>query len=112
MRDLIFIIVTIILVWLLMYFALPILGDSPQPWAIITHASIAAIFSGLLVLLRESIIEDIVKVVVFVVLSALLGLTTLKIGFLFVGAIIAGFIGIVMNHINQFIANKASNRTS
>lgn len=68
MRDLIFIIVTMILVWLAVYFAIPGLGYSPQLWAIITCASISAILSGLIVLLRESVIEDIVKVVFIVVL--------------------------------------------
>jgi hypothetical protein len=108
MRDLKFIILTVILVWLAVFFAMLGLGYSPQLWAIITFASISAIFSGSFVLLGESIIEDIVKVVIFVVLSAVLGLNTLKIEFLFVGAIISGFMGIVMNHINQFIANRVT----
>ena len=112
MRDLIFVIVTMILVWFAVYFAILGLGYSPQLWTIITCASIFAILSGLIVLLRESVIEDTVKVVIIVLLSAVLGLNTLKIEFLFVGAIVSGVIGIVMNQINQFVANRASNRTA
>jgi hypothetical protein len=108
MRDLIFIIVTLILVWLAVYFAIPESGYSLQLWAIITCASISAVFAGLIVLLGEGIIEDIVKVGILVGLSAALGFTTPKIGFLLVCTIISGFAGIVMNHINQFVANKLS----
>jgi hypothetical protein len=106
MRNLAFISVTMVLVWPAVYFAIPGLGYPLQLWAIITSASISAIFAGSIVLLGESIIEDIVLVGILLLLTTALGFAAPKIKFIFVCVIIAGLVGIVMSHINQFVANK------
>jgi hypothetical protein len=111
MRNLIFCIVTIILVWLAVYLAIPGLGYPVRLWVLITSASVSAIFAWLIVLLGESVVEDIVKLVILAVLSAILSTNSPKLEFVFACTMIAGILGIVMNHINQFAAGKASNRT-
>jgi hypothetical protein len=73
MRNLAFISVTMVLVWPAVYFAIPGLGYPLQLWAIITSASISAIFAGSIVLLGESIIEDIVLVGILLLLTTALG---------------------------------------
>lgn len=76
-------------------------------WILIVSASVGGIFAGLLVLLGETIIEDIIKVAILSVISGTLWATTPKLGFVFISAVISGVTGTVINQISQYAANKA-----
>ena len=82
MRDLIFIVATLILTWIAVSIAIELLG--------------------------ETIIEDIVKGTLFVVFTTILPFTTPKFEYVYICTLIAAGCGIVMNQINQFVANRIS----
>lgn len=96
-----------ILAWLVVYFWIPTFGYSLSSYWMILLASISALFSMLLVFLGESVIEDIVKVVLLLILSALLWATKDERGFIFICTAIASASGILLNHANQWVADKS-----
>lgn len=92
--------------WAAIFFAIPEAGFDIELWVIIASASIGGIFSSLLVLLGESVIEDIVKLLVVLVLSGIVSGTNPRLGYIFISTLISGVMGVIINQINQYAAGK------
>ncbi len=106
MRNVVFIVMTMAIVWPIVFFALPPIGFPLVNWALVASASVSAVFAGLLVTLGETIIENIVLICILLVLSGILWATTPKVGFIFVCVLSSAFVGVLMNQINKAIANR------
>lgn len=106
MRDSIFIVVAIAVVWLTVFVALPSMGFPLATRDLLASASVSAVVAGLLVLLGETIVENIILVFIVFVLSGILAAVTLGFDFVFVCAIFSAVIGVPMNLINRALANK------
>jgi hypothetical protein len=98
------------IVWPVVFLALPPAGFFLANWALMVSASVSALFAGVLVLLGETIVEDIVKVGMLLLLSGILWFAAPKIGFVFICALSSGFIGVIMNQINKALSNKVMQR--
>jgi len=83
------------------------MGFDIKLWVLIVSASIGGLFAGFIVLLRETVIENIIMVVIVLVLAGILSGTKPGFGFVFISALLSGVIGTITNHINQYAANKA-----
>jgi glucose uptake protein GlcU len=105
MREISYILLAVLITWPAIYFAIPVAGFDIETWVLILSASIGGIFSGLVVLLGETVIEDIVKIVILLCLAGILWGSTPKLGFIFITAL-AGVAGAIINQINQYAANK------
>ena len=57
-------------------------------------------------MLGESVIEDIVKIMVPIILGGVLWGSAPELGYIFISALISGVTGAVINQINQYAANK------
>jgi hypothetical protein len=101
------------LLWLVVpvYFSIPAFGYPLSAYWLILLASISALFSILLVLLGESVIEDIVKVVLLLTLSSLLWATKGELGFIIICTVVASASGMLFNHANQWFAGEQIQRT-
>ena len=106
MRNAVFIVMTMAIVWPIVFFALPPIGFPLEIWALVASASVSAVFAGLLVMLGETIIENMILVCILLVLSGVVSTTTTKLGFIFVCALSSAFVGVLMNQINKAIANR------
>ena len=73
----------------------------------IVSASVGGLFAGLLVLQRETVIENIIFVVIVLVITGVLSGKHPELGFIFISALISGVIGVITNQINQYAAYKA-----
>ena len=100
-----------LIAWFTIFFVVPVLGFDIKTWVLIVSASIGSIFAGLLVLLGETVIENIVLMVIVLVLAGVLWGTTPDLGFVFMSALISGVIGVITNQINQYVASKAPRPT-
>ena len=87
------------------------MGFGPNPLALIITASVAGIFSGLIVLLGEVVIEDIVKIGMLLILTGILWATTPKLGFIFISACISCGTGMILNQANKCAASQPVHRT-
>ena len=94
--------------WVAIFFAIPEAGFDIELWLLIVLASIGGILSSLLVLLGESVIEDIVKLLIILVLSGIASGTNPKLGYIFISTLISAVLGVIINQINQYAANKRS----
>ena len=94
--------------WVAIFFAIPEAGFDIELWLLIVLASIGGILSSLLVLLGESVIEDIVKLLIILVLSGIASGTNPKLGYIFISTLISSVLGVIINQINQYAANKRS----
>ena len=92
--------------WIAIFFIVPLEEFDMRLWELLISASIGGLFAGLLVLLGESVIEDIVKIVIMLVLCGILWATTPGLGYIFISALLAAITGSVFNQINQYAANK------
>lgn len=101
-----YILIALLTTWVAIFFAIPEAGFDVEMWVLIVSASIGGIFSSLLVLLGESIIEDIVKLVIMLVLSGIVWGTNPKLGYIFISILISGGMGAIINQINQYATNK------
>lgn len=101
MRNFLFILIAVTLVWTLAYFTMLELGYPIQKWTILLSASLAAIYAGLFVLLGETIIEDGLKIALFLILSGIAWFADPTFSFIFICVVIAGGIGTVLNQINR-----------
>lgn len=106
MRNAVFIVTTMAIVWPIVFFALSPMGFPLEIWALVAAASVSAVFAGLLVMLGETIIENIILVCILLVLSGVVSTTTPKLGFIFVCVFSSAFVGVLMNQINKAIANR------
>jgi len=97
----------ILITWLAILFIVPLVGFDTKLWVLILSASIGGLFSGLLVLLGETVIENIILVLVFLVLAGVLWGHKPSLGFIFISVLISSVIGVITNQVNQYAANKA-----
>lgn len=95
----------ILISWFAIFFIVPLLGFDISSWMLILAASIGGLFSGLLVLLGETVFENIVLVLITLVLTGVLWGHNPSLGFIFVSVLISSVIGVITNQISQYIAN-------
>ena len=96
-----------LITWLAIFFIVPVMGFDIKMWLLIVSASIGSVFAGILVLLGETVIENIILVGVFLVLAGVLWGTKPSLGFIFISALISGVTGAITNQFYQYAANKA-----
>lgn len=107
MSERIFLILGILMTWLAIFIIVPFTGFDIKVWELTLSASIGGLFAGLLVLQRETVIENIILVVIILVLTGVLSGRNPDLGFIFISALLSGVIGAITNQINQYAANKA-----
>lgn len=107
MRERIFTVLGMLITWLAIFFIVPLMGFDIKMWVLIVTASIGGLFAGLLLLLRESAIENIILVVVAVVISGVLSGAKPGLGFIFISTLLSGVIGTITNQISQYAAYRA-----
>jgi hypothetical protein len=110
MRDLIFIVLAVAIPGPLLFFLLPYLGYPLKLWALVVVCVVAALIAGAIVLTGESLIEDIVKLVLFLAITGILWYTAPRSGFVFIGAMTACGIGVVLNQVNRAISGREEKR--
>ena len=106
MRETIYILVALVVTWLAIFFIVPVTGFDINLWKLVLSASVGALFAGILVLHREAVVEDILKVIILLILAGVLWGEMPELGFIFVSALIAGVAGAVFNQVNQCAANR------
>ena len=106
MREKIRTLLGMLITWFAIFFIVPVMGFDIKMWVLIVSASIGGIFTGFLVLLGETVIENIILVVILLVLAGVLWGTTPSLGFIFISALLSGVTGAITNQINQYTANK------
>jgi hypothetical protein len=107
MREIICALLGMLITWFAIFFIVPVMGFDIKMWVLIVSASIGGMFTGFLVLLGETVIENIILVVILLVLTGVLWGTTPSLGFIFISALLSGVAGAITNQINQYAANKA-----
>ena len=85
------------------FILIPVLGHEVVFWQLIASAVIGGLLAGVLVLLAESIVENIILVGVLLVLSSVLSNTKPGLAYIFIAAVIAGVLGVVFNQLNQYL---------
>ncbi len=106
MREIVFIVLGILITWSAIFFIVPLLEFDMEMWVLIVSASIGGLFAGVLVLLGETVIENIILVSVVLVISGVLSTTNPGLGFVFFTALLSGVIGSITNQVNQYAANR------
>ncbi|RDH82825.1 MAG: hypothetical protein DIZ80_11170 [endosymbiont of Galathealinum brachiosum] len=106
-----YILIAFIITWLSIFISLIEFGFNVEFWTLIVSASIGALLSSLLVLLGETIIEDIVKLILIIVMPAILMNSNPKLGFIFITALISCITGVTINQLNKYLSYK-SNRSN
>jgi hypothetical protein len=106
MREIICALLGMLITWLAIFFIVSVADFDIKLWELVVAASVGGIFACLLVLLGESVIEDIVKIVILLILGGVLWATTPRLGYIFISALLSGVTGAVINQINQYAANK------
>lgn len=107
MREKMFTLSGILITWISIFFVVPYMGFEIKMWVLIVSALIGSLFAGFIVLLRETVIENIIMVAVVLVLAGILSGTKPGFGFVFISALLSGVVGTVTNQINQYAAHKA-----
>ena len=98
----------ILITWFVIFFIVPLMGFDINIWVLIVSASIGGLFAGLLVQLGETVFENIILVLVFLVLAGVLWGYNSSLGFIFISVLISSVIGVITNQVNQYAANKDS----
>ncbi len=106
MRETKYALIALAVTWLAIFFIVPAADFDIKLWKLFVSASIGGIFACLLVLLGESVIEDIVKIVIPIILGGVLWGAGPELGYVFISALISGVTGAVINQINQYATNK------
>ena len=106
MQEKIYLSLGILITWFAIFFIAPLVGFDINLWVLILSASIGGLFAGLLVLLGETVIENIVLMLVFLVLAGVLWGYKPSLGFIFISVLISSVIGVITNQVNQYAANK------
>ena len=86
------------------------MGFDIKMWALILSAAIGGLFAGLLVLLGETVFENIILVIVLLVISGAVSGANPNLRFIFITTLLAAVIGTTTNLINQYVANKLLNK--
>lgn len=87
-------------------FAVPAAGFDIKTWVLILSALISGLFAGLLVMLGETVIEDLVKIAIVLCLTGVLWGSKPGLGFVFVSALVSCVVGAIFNQIHQYTANR------
>ena len=106
MREINYALIALAITWLAIFFIVPAADSDIKLWKLFGLASIGGVFAYLLVLLGESVIEDIVKIVIPIILSGVLWGTVPELGYVFIATLVFGVTGAVTNQINQYATNK------
>ena len=106
MRGLIFVILAAAITGPLLFFLLPYLGYPLKFWALVVVCGIAALLAATIVVMGESIIEDAVKLVLFLATTGLIWYSAPRAGFIFVSAMAACCVGMVLNQINRAVNKR------
>ena len=107
MREKICTLLSMLITWFAIFFIVPVMGFDIMMWVLIVSASIGGIFAGFLVLLGETVMENIILVLILLVFAGVLWGTTPSLGFIFISALLSGVIGAITNQINQYAADQA-----
>lgn len=107
MREKTFIHLGILITWFVIFLIVPLMGFDIKMWVLILSASIGSLFAGSLVMLGETVIENIILVAILLVMTGVLSGSKPNLGFIFISALLSGMIGAMTNQINQYAANKA-----
>jgi len=105
-RDLLLIGLAMAIAGPLVYFGLPALGYSLKYWALIGFSVASAVYAGVIVLLGETLIEDLVKTGLFLIIAGILWYSAPRAGFIFMCVLAAGVVGGVLNQVGRAIRNK------
>ena len=106
MRETHYILLALLITWLEIFVIVPVIGFDIKLWELVVSAFIGGIFAALLVSHGESVIEDIIKVAILLILGWLLGAEKPRLRFIFISALLSGVTGAIINQINQYAANK------
>lgn len=101
-------IIGLITTWVAIFISIPAVGFDVEVWVLIVSASLGGVLSSLFVLLAESVVEDVVKLVMMLVLSGVVWGMNPALGYIFVAVLISGGLGAITNQIGQYAANKRS----
>ena len=101
-----YILIAILTTLVTIFIAIPEAGFDIKMWVLIVSASVGGMFSGFLVLLGQSVIEDIVILLTLLVLAGVLWGTNPELGYIFISILISGGTGAIANQIYQFTPNK------
>jgi len=96
-----------LITWYSIFIVVPQLGFEIKLWILTVSAFIGSLFAGLIILLRETVIENIIVVAIVLVLAGILSGTKPGFGFVFFSSLISGVVGTITNPIKQYAANKA-----
>src|SRR5689334_14805174 len=105
-RELLLIVLAMAIAGSLVYFGLPALGYSLKYWALIGFSAASAVYAGVIVLLGETLIEDLVKLVLFLAIAGGLWYSAPRAGFIFVCVLAAGVVGLVVNQASHAMGEK------
>ena len=110
MRDLLFICSALVLAGACVFFSVTSLDVELRDWVVIACAVIAALYAAGLVIMGETIIEDVVKLVLFLVPAGIIVLVDARFLFVLIAVVIAGVVGVSLNQLNRrfVLARKAS----
>lgn len=106
MRDTVFIVMTMAIVWSVVFFALAPMGYPLENWALVASASVSAVIAGVLVWHGETVFENILLGCMLLMISGVISTSAPNRGFIFVCGLCSVIVGVIMNQINQAIANK------
>ena len=106
MREKVVTLLGILITWLAIFLIVPLTGFDIKIWVLLASASIWSLFAGCLVMLGETVIENIILVVILLVLTGILSGSKPNLGFIFISALLSGVIGAMTNQINQYAAHK------
>lgn len=101
MRSLMFIFLIGAITWGLVYFLIPLFGYPLKSSFLMICASLSALYAAGVTVMGESIIEDVVKLVMIVAIAGVLLLLDVRFGFVMVCALTAGIAGLSVNQINR-----------
>lgn len=106
MRTLATLVVAFLIPFVVITLLLPLPGFNVKSWVTPAVATIAGIYASAIVVMGESLIEDLVKAIIMLLLTGLLWLMSAGTAFLFIAACIASATGIGINQANRFLAEQ------
>lgn len=109
MRGIIITLSGMLVTGLSIWFGVPAMGFEVEMWVLMLSASVGGLFTGLFVLLGESVIENIALVIILLVLAAVVSGMKPGLGFIFLCALFSGVIGTITNQVNQYLSNRELN---
>ena len=109
-REMLLIVLAMAIAGSIVYFGLPALGYSLKFWALIGFSVASAVYAGVIVLLGETLIEDLIKLVLFLAIAGGLWYSAPRAGFIFVCVLAAGVVGLVVNQVSRAMRTNESDK--